>query len=108
MEKVSSLHKSSVNGAGVGGGERGMLSVEDLGGLHRTLSLQHCIVSVFQVKELRVTGQVCLRSPSLDCKPDLPAARAGVTNNTICSPRILFHTGDLQGVETGAFQAIVS
>jgi hypothetical protein len=97
-----------VNEAGVGGGERGILSVEGLGALHRTLFLQYCILSVFQMKELRVRGEVCLRSPSLDCKPGLPAAKAGVSNNTICGLRILFHAGHLQGVETGAFQAIVS
>lgn len=85
-------------------GEKGILSVEDLGALHKALFLQYCILPVFQRKELRVRGQVCLRSPSLECKPGLPAAKVEVSNNT----RILLHTGDLQGVETGAFLAIVS
>lgn len=102
MQKERPLHKSSVNGVKVGDGERGILSAEDLGTIHRTLFFQYCILSVFQMKELGVRGQVCLRSPSLHCKPSLPAAKAGVSNNTICGPRILLHTGDLQGVETGA------
>lgn len=106
MQKIRSLHKSSVNGVGMGVG-KGILSVEDLGALHRTLFLQYCILSVFQMKKLGVRGQACLRSPSLDCKLGLPAAKARVSNNTISGPRILPHTGDLQGVETGAFQAIV-
>lgn len=63
-----------------------------------------------KMKGLRVRGQVCLRSPTLDCKSLVCLLLSWEFPLTqYAAQEFCLHTGNLQGVgDNGAFQTIVS